>query len=124
MWKRNKEVLYLGSVHGGDIPEMYGITDNHLGVDAVSTSFIHFIRSRRLTRVIPVNFINHRDPNYPKGSTAASLLSNITWPKYTLDTKQMFLFSDNATEAYTTIPDTYRADGIAAIIELQLALGQ
>ena len=35
----------------------------------------------------------------------------------------MFLFSDNATEEYTTIPDTYRADGIAAINEVQTALG-
>ena len=34
----------------------------------------------------------------------------------------MFLFSDNATEEYTTIPDTYRADGIAAINEVQTAL--
>ena len=75
-------------------------------------------------RITPVNFINYRNPNYPKGSTAASLLSNITWPKYTLDSKKMFLFSDNATEEYTTIPDTYRADAIATIIEVQLALGQ
>ena len=73
---------------------------------------------------MPVNFINHLDPNYPKGSTAASLLSNITWPKYTLDSKKMLLFSDNTTEEYTTIADTYRADAMAAVIELQLALGQ
>ena len=70
-----------------------------------------------------MNFINHQDPNHPSDSTAASLLSNITWPKYTLDDKKMFLFSDNATEEYTTIPDTYRADGIAAINEVQTALG-
>ena len=87
-------------------------------------SLLSFMRSRRLTRVIPVNFINHQDPSYPKGSTAASRLSNVTWPKYTLDTKKTLLFSDDAAEAYTTIPDTYRADGIAAVIELQLALGQ
>ena len=35
----------------------------------------------------------------------------------------MLLFSDNATEEYTTIPDTYRADGIEATIEVQTALG-
>ena len=72
---------------------------------------------------MPVNFINHQDPNHPSGSTAVSLLSNITWPRYTLDSKQMFLFSDNATEEYTTTSDTYRADGIAAINEVQTALG-
>lgn len=70
-----------------------------------------------------VNFINHGDPNHPKSGTASSLLSNITWPKYTLNTKQMLLFSDDTTEEYTTIPDTYRADGIAAIIEVQTELG-
>ena len=36
----------------------------------------------------------------------------------------MLLFSDNATEEYTTIPDTYRADAIATIMEVQTALGQ
>ena len=35
MWKRNKDVLYLGSVHGGDLPEMYGIAGDHLGMDAI-----------------------------------------------------------------------------------------
>ena len=74
-------------------------------------------------KVTSVNFINHQDPNYPKGCTVPSLLSNITWPKYTLDSKKMLLFSDDATEQYTTIPDTYRADAIAAIIEVQTELG-
>ena len=89
-----------------------------------SLFLLSFVRSRRLTRVTPVNFINHQDPNHPNGSTAASLLSNTTWPKYTLDTKKMLLFSDDTTEEYTTVPDTYRADAIAAVIEVQLALGQ
>ena len=71
----------------------------------------------------PVNFINHHDPNHPIGSSASSPLSNITWPKYTLDGKGMLLFSDNAGEEYTTIPDTYRADGIAAINDLEAAMG-
>jgi len=50
-------------------------------------------------------------------------MSNITWPKYTLDSKEMLLFSDDAGEGYTTIPDTYRADAIAAINEVETALG-
>ena len=74
-------------------------------------------------RTTPVNFINYKDPNHPRGSSAISPLSNITWPKYTLDSKKMLLFSDNAGEEYTTIPDTYRADGIAAINEVGTALG-
>jgi hypothetical protein len=52
------------------------------------------------------------------------VLSKITWPKYTVDSKQMLLFSDNATEEYTTIPDTYRADAIDTIMEAQVVLGQ
>ena len=74
-------------------------------------------------RTTPVNFVNRHDPNYPSGSSATSPLSNITWPKYTLDSKEMLLFSDNASEAYTTVPDTYRADAIAAINELETTLG-
>ena len=35
----------------------------------------------------------------------------------------MLLFSYNAGEEYTTIPDTYRADGIDAINEVETALG-
>ena len=70
-----------------------------------------------------VNFINHHDPNHPSGSSASSPLSNITWPKYTVDGKETLLFSDNASEEYTTIPDTYRADGMAAINEVETALG-
>ena len=74
-------------------------------------------------RTMSVNFINHQNPNHPSGSTATSPLSNITWPKYTLDSKKMLLFSYKATEEYTTIPDTYRADGISAINKVQEALG-
>ena len=74
-------------------------------------------------RITPVNFINHQNPNHPKGSSAASPLSNITWPKYTLDSKEMLLFSDNPSEEHTTIPDTYRADGIDAINKVEMALG-
>ena len=70
-----------------------------------------------------VNFINHHDPNHPSGSSAPSPLSNITWPKYTLDCKESLLFSDIAGEEYTIIPDTYRADGIAAINKVEMALG-
>ncbi|KAF9789755.1 Alpha/Beta hydrolase protein, partial [Thelephora terrestris] len=106
LWKRSKDSLYLRSVHGGELPEMYGLTGDHLGTDAI------------------VNFVNHQDPNHPEGSTAASLLSSVAWPKYDLDSKKMFLFSDNGTEEYTTVPDTYRADAIAAIIKVQTALGQ
>ena len=74
-------------------------------------------------RTTSVNFINHQNPNHPRGSNATSPLSSIAWPKYTLGGKEMLLFSDNPGEEYTTIPDTYRADGIDAINEVEVALG-
>ena len=122
VWKRRKDLLYLGSFHGGDLMEFYDFVGDHVGTDAIGVLYLSG-SFRTLMRVGPVNFINHHDPNYPEGSTAPSLLSNITWPKYTLDSKQMLLFSDNAIEAYTTISDTYRADGIAAIFNLLTELG-
>lgn len=74
-------------------------------------------------KIAPVNFINYQNPNYPEGCSSSSLLSNITWPQYTLVSKKMLLFSDFAIEEYITTPDTYRANGIAAIIEVQTELG-
>jgi len=125
VWKRGKDSLYLGSFHVSDLPEFYGFTGDHVGTDALGMyTFIPSLpRSRPLMGTTPVNFINHHDPNHPSGSSATSPLSDITWPKYTLDGKETLLFSDNAGEEYTTIADTYRADGMAAISEVQMALG-
>jgi len=124
VWKRRKDLLYLGSFHSCELPEYYGLIGDHVGTDALSMSaFIPPPRSRSLMRTTLVNFINHQNPNHPKGSNATSPLSNITWPKYTPDGKEMLLFSDDRGEEYTTIPDTYRADGIDAINEIETALG-
>jgi hypothetical protein len=124
VWKRMKDLLYLGSLHIGDIPEFYGFTGDHVGTDALGMhSFVPPpSASPAADEATPVNFINHQNPNHPSGSSATSPLSNITWPKYTLDSKKVLLFSDDAGEEYTTIPDTYRADGIAAINEVLTAL--
>jgi len=69
-------------------------------------------------RTTPVNFIDHKNPNH----RTTSPWPNITWPKCTLDSKEVLLFSNNASEENTT-PYTYRADGIAAINEIEMALG-
>ena len=34
VWKRMKDLLYLGSLHTGELPEFYGFTGNHVGMDA------------------------------------------------------------------------------------------
>ena len=36
MWKRGKDRLYLGSFHIADLPEFYGFTGDHVGMDALS----------------------------------------------------------------------------------------
>ena len=125
MWKRRKNLLYIGSVHGGELPEFFGLTGDYLGTDAIGmrASLPSFPVTSPTYGITIVNFINHYNPNYPSGSTVQSRLSSVTWPQYTLDSKKMLLFSDNATEEYMTIPDTYRADGIEATIEVQTALG-
>ena len=35
MWKRRKNLLYIGSVHGGELPEFFGLTGDYLGTDAI-----------------------------------------------------------------------------------------
>ena len=39
--------MYIGSVHGGELPEMYGFTGDHVGTDAYGI-FIHFLSFRDL----------------------------------------------------------------------------
>jgi len=36
VWKRRKDLLYLGSFHSCDVPEYYGFTGDHVGTDALS----------------------------------------------------------------------------------------
>jgi len=36
--KRRKNLLYLGAAHAADVPELFGITGDHLAVDAISMS--------------------------------------------------------------------------------------
>jgi len=36
VWKRRKDLLYLGSFHSCELPEFYGFTGDHVGTDALS----------------------------------------------------------------------------------------
>jgi len=38
VWKRRKDLLYLGSFHSCELPEYYGFTGDHVGTDALSKS--------------------------------------------------------------------------------------
>jgi len=40
VWKRRKNLLYIGSVHGGELSEMYDLTGDHVGTDAFGTQSI------------------------------------------------------------------------------------
>ena len=42
MWKRRKDLLYIGSVHGGELPEMYGLIGDKVGTDALGMYFLTF----------------------------------------------------------------------------------
>ena len=35
VWKRRKDLLCIGSVHCGELPEFYGLTGDYLGTDAI-----------------------------------------------------------------------------------------
>jgi len=105
LWKRRKDLLYLGSVHGGELYEIFSV---------IPTDFV-------LTDSL-VNFVTNLNPNYPKGSTATSGLSTITWPTYG-SSGSLLQISDNTTEAYTTTTDNYRQAGIQAVIKIQQELG-
>ena len=39
MWKRGKDLLYLGSFHARDLPEFYGFTGDHVGTDALGMQY-------------------------------------------------------------------------------------
>lgn len=112
IWKRNKGDKYLGSVHSGELPEFYGFAPNV--TDNVATDVI-------------VNFANTHNPNTPDdllGKTN-SLLNNITWPMWDSDSSNppMFVFSDDPTESYEFISDTFRAEQIQYLDALEHELG-
>ena len=56
-----------------------------------------------------VNLINGQIPNRPNGSTATSPLLSVARSKFILDSKVMFLFSDDTNEEW--IPDRCVVNG-------------
>ncbi|KAF9646185.1 carotenoid ester lipase precursor [Thelephora ganbajun] len=110
LWKREKSVKYLGSVHGGELPEFYGVsgvvTDN-VALDSV------------------LSFVNFQNPIPPKENFAGSLLHNMTWPKWGTNRDQppVFLFSDVPHETYGLIHDTYRKANMELLTQVQVETG-
>lgn len=44
-------------------------------------------------------------------------MTNVTWPKYTLEDPRNIVFDVNVTDLAYTEPDTYRAEGINFIMD-------
>lgn len=110
LWKRKKGVKYLGSVHGGELPEFYGISQDvtdKVALDSV-LSFVNFQN--------PIPFRDH----FP-----GSLLHNMTWPKWGTDRDQppVFLLSDVPGETYGLIHDTYRKPNMELLSQVQVEIG-
>ena len=63
MWKRRKDLLYLGSYHGGELPEFFGQTGDYLGTDAISM---------RAPFLIPCDITHLRGSHQSISSTATT----------------------------------------------------
>lgn len=110
LWKRKKDAKYLGSVHGGELSEFYGVSE---GVtDKVALDSV-------------LSFVNFQEPIPPKTAFSGSLLHNMTWPKWGTDRDQppVFLFSDVPHETYGLVQDTYRTANMELLAQVQVETG-
>lgn len=99
VYKRGKNSTCLGSAHGHELPEFYGMAggDNQ-GTDAI------------------VNFVNNFNPNtIPANSEISSLIS---WPQYGSDLSSPPLLTFTDPDGLSITPDTYRAEGMQTFVTL------
>jgi len=110
LWKRNKNFKYLGSVHGGELTEFYGVSQNV--TDKVALDGI-------------LSFVNFQNPIPPQSEFSGSLLHNMTWPKWGSNPDQppVFLLSDKPEETYGLVQDTYRKENIDLLSQVEVQLG-
>ncbi|KAF8998244.1 Alpha/Beta hydrolase protein [Cyathus striatus] len=103
LFKRDKDVPFLGSFHSSDLDEFYGLVPDFIAIDAL------------------INFVNTMDPNSPKHSN--SLLSSIHWPLYGSSSKtpQLFTFSDPVPSVSIT-QDDFRVSEIQLVTEISRRL--
>ncbi|GJJ10003.1 hypothetical protein Clacol_004229 [Clathrus columnatus] len=99
VYKRGKNESCLGSAHGHEVPEFYGMegSDNQ-GSDAI------------------INFVNTFNPNTVTGNSGISSL--ISWPQYGTDliAPPLLTFTDPDGLSITT--DTYRVAGMQTFMNL------
>ncbi|KAF8836991.1 alpha/beta-hydrolase [Paxillus ammoniavirescens] len=105
LWKRDKFVPGIGSFHESDLQEFYDITGttDWVGTDAL------------------LNFAYTLNPNvpshgYPSGA-ATSLLSNVSWPQYSLWSPNLLTFEDP--NVLTFLKDTFRFEAMAFLSWMQ-----
>ena len=112
VWKRNKLVPVLGSFHGSDFFDFFGLpgTTDWVGADAISA----FLFVSQIFTVyddcFSVNFAYSLDPNAPQGGYStqakASLLSDFNWPRWTTESPELLTFEDP--NVLTLSNDTFR----------------
>lgn len=110
LWKRKKDVKYLGSVHGGELSEFYGVSESI--TDKVAMDSV-------------LSFVNFQNPIPPQETFSGSALHNLTWPKWGTDRDQpaVFLFSDVPHETYGLIQDTYRKAHMELLAQVHVESG-
>jgi acetylcholinesterase len=89
--KRFKSLPVLGSLHGSDIPNIYGPGE--------------------LTDYL-IHFATNLDPN---GGSSPQ------WPQYTTSSRELLTFLDDPVMNLTITQDTYRTEGMEFITKLLLA---
>ena len=89
--KRFKSLPILGSLHGSDIPNIYGPGD--------MTDYL-------------IHFVTNLDPN---GGSSPQ------WPQYTTSSRLLLTFVDDPVTNITITRDTYRTEGIGFLTKISLA---
>lgn len=110
LWKRRKDVKYLGSVHGGELTEFYGVSQQV--TDKVALDSV-------------LSFVNFQNPIPPQETFPGSLLHNLTWPEWGTDPDQppVFLYSDDPHQTYGIVQDTYRKANMELLIQVHEETG-
>ncbi|OCH92071.1 alpha/beta-hydrolase [Obba rivulosa] len=115
LYTRKKDWPYLGSVHGGELQDFFGTSDDP---DFHATDAI-------------INFVHDLDPNGHAlqghlNTVVNNSFENFRWPRYTesyigLEKSPIVLFDDP--HRLSVIADDYRSAGMQLLNDIQLEIG-
>ncbi|PSR81083.1 carboxylesterase family protein [Coniella lustricola] len=111
----NGATAEMGAGHFREVAFVFDDTtglgyNNSVSVDPYAGEPETFDQLAEMMSRMWVSFIVNQDPNEAQ-------VSNVTWPRYTLDNPQNLVFDVNVTDLAYAEPDTYRAEGINYIID-------